>query len=101
MRNDRDNEMTFAGSQRVWPSAGGSLVTDLNQPTCHGCLDKPDRECAACGAPAAVWTEAGDGRHSVAWCAACHDELVAGRPTNAQPLIYMTFAAIVAAVPTR
>jgi hypothetical protein len=97
MRNDRDDETTIVEIQHVWPSSISGAVTDLNQPTCHGCLTKPDSECAACGAPASVWTEAGDGRHSVAWCVACHDELVSGRPANAQALVYLTFAPIVPA----
>lgn len=88
MRNDRDDEMSIVEIQHVWPSSSGAVM-DLNQPTCHGCLQKPDHDCAICGAPATVWTEAGDGRHAVAWCARCHDELLAGRPANAQPLVYL------------
>jgi len=99
MRNDRDDEMTIVEIQRVWPGNASGALMDLNQPTCHGCLDKPDRACASCGAPASVWTEAGDGRHAVAWCAACHNELVAGRPANAQPLVYLT--PLVALTPAR
>ena len=99
MRNDRDDEMTIVEIQRVWPSNASGALMDLNQPTCHGCLEKPDRDCAACGAPASFWTEAGDGRHAVAWCATCHDELVAGRPANAQPLEYLALASTVVAAP--
>lgn len=101
MRQDRDDEMTIIEIRHVWPSGASGAITDLNQPSCHGCLDKPDYECAACGAPASVWTEAGDGRHSVAWCAACHRDLITGRPINAQALVYLTFAPKVPATPAR
>jgi hypothetical protein len=59
------------------------------QSVCQGCRERPDRLCAACGAPASIWTEAGDGRHAVAWCATCHAVLVSGRPANAPPLEYL------------
>ena len=62
---------------------------EVNAVTCHGCLHRPDRECVACGAPASVWTDACDGRHSVAWCATCHALLLSGRPATAAPLIYL------------
>jgi hypothetical protein len=100
MRQDRDDETTIIEIQHAWSSSMSGAFTDLNQPTCHGCLNKPDYECAACGAPASMWTEAGDGRHAVAWCATCHDELVAGRPINAQALIYLTFAPTIPVAPT-
>lgn len=90
-----DSEIEAAASERLW--FGASAATDMSQPTCHGCRERPDRDCAACGAPASVWTEAGDDRHAVAWCAACHAELVCGRPANAQPLTYLPSGAPVTA----
>jgi hypothetical protein len=66
-----------------------TTAADVSQGGCQGCRARPDRACAACGAPASIWTEAGDGRHAVAWCAACHELLLSGRPENAQPLTYL------------
>jgi hypothetical protein len=73
--------------ERAWPSA--SPAADMSHATCQGCRTRPDRECAACGAPASIWTEAGDGRHAVPWCDACHELLLSGRPTSAKPLVYL------------
>ena len=70
-----------------------ALAIEASQAVCAGCLDRPDRECAACGASACVWTGAGDGRHAVAWCAACHALLLSGRPATAAPLVYLTIPA--------
>lgn len=67
-----------------------ALANEASQALCSGCLDRPDPDCAACGAPATVWTEAGDGRHAVAWCAGCHALLLSGRPPAAAPLVYLT-----------
>ncbi len=69
---------------------GGSVVGASSHATCEGCLLRPDRACAVCGAPASVWTDAGDGRHAVAWCAPCHDLLLSGRPASAPPLVYLS-----------
>ncbi len=68
---------------------GGSVVGAPSHAACEGCLLRPDRACAVCGALASVWTEAGDGRHAVAWCAPCHDLLLSGRPASAPPLVYL------------
>lgn len=68
---------------------GESLSGDTQHASCSGCRDRRDRACAACGAPASIWTDAGDGRHAVAWCEACHHLLMSGRPANAQPLVYL------------
>ena len=67
-----------------------ALANEASQALCSGCLDRPDPDCAACGAPATVWTEAGDGRHAVAWCAGCLALLLSGRPPAAAPLVYLT-----------
>jgi hypothetical protein len=77
--------------------AAGPIGEAASQATCQGCLDRPDRACVACGAPATIWTDAGDGRHAVAWCGPCHELLLSGRPSSAQPLIYLEVAAPVGA----
>ena len=75
--------------ERVRKRSEAALANEASQSVCAGCLDRPDRECAACGAPASIWTQAGDGRHAVAWCAACHTLLLSGRPSSAAPLEYL------------
>jgi hypothetical protein len=89
MQQLQDTEMTalFVAPERVAP--GASTAASVGPAECQGCLERPDRLCAACGAPARVWTEAGDRRHAVAWCRACHDALVSQRPPNAPPLVYL------------
>lgn len=90
-RRSEDMEMRPEGHGKTW--LGAITGGEGTQATCLGCLDRPDRACAACGARASMWTEAGDGRHTVAWCAACHELLLSGRPANAQPLVYLNFGA--------
>ena len=85
LRNSQIETMIVA-RDHVAPGAG---TADVSQGGCQGCRARPDRACAACGAPASIWTEAGDGRHAVAWCAACHELLLSGRPETAQPLQYL------------
>jgi hypothetical protein len=56
-------------------------------PTCGGCREVPLTDCAACGAPAVVTTEAGAWRdrdgseasHSAPWCRRCFATLMAVR----------------------
>lgn len=91
MRRSDDMETQTEERGQMW--LGTLAAGESSQVTCHGCLDRPDRDCAACGARASVWTEAGDGRHAVAWCAACHELLLSGRPANAQPLVYLNRSA--------
>lgn len=67
----------------------GANHADTSHATCLECRARPDRACAACGAPARIWTEAGDGRHAVAWCAACHELLLSGRAESAPALVYL------------
>ena len=74
---------------RARKRSAAALANEASQALCSGCLDRPDRECAACGAPASVWTDAGDGRHAVAWCEACHMMLLSGRPAAAAALVYL------------
>ncbi len=83
----RGTETMIVERDRMAP--GASTAADVSQGGCQGCRARPDRACAACGAPTSIWTEAGDGRHAVAWCAACHELLLSVRPENAQPLRYL------------
>lgn len=76
----------FAGAGRA---PAERAPTEIGQHGCTGCRERPDLHCAACGAPASVWTEAGDGRHAVAWCARCLALLLSGRPESAEPLVYL------------
>jgi len=89
---DQREEREFVAS-RGRKRSEAALVNEASQALCSGCLDRPDPDCAACGAPATVWTEAGDARHAVAWCAACHALLLSGRPATAAPLVYLTIPA--------
>lgn len=83
---DQDGQVALVHAHSLF---GESATGDAHQAACAGCRERRDKACAACGARASLWTEAGDGRHAVAWCAACHDLLVSGRPANAQPLAYL------------
>ena len=87
MRKSRRNANSSAksGWGRLFVGPGEIEATIM----CEGCRDRRDLDCAACGAPAAYWTEAGDGKHAVAWCQQCHALLVSGRPENAPPLVYL------------
>lgn len=76
----------FTGASRA---PAERQTPDAGQHGCTGCRERPDRQCAACGAPASVWTEAGDGRHAVPWCVRCHALLLSGRPETADPLVYL------------
>jgi hypothetical protein len=78
--------MLFAGAGRA---PAERPANEAGQHGCTGCLGRPDRLCAACGALASIWTEAGDRRHAVAWCARCHASLMSGRPESAEPLVYL------------
>jgi hypothetical protein len=86
-------DLLFAAYEEARP---GADPAEGGQVGCQGCRQRPDRACAACGALASIWTEAGDGRHAVAWCAACHELLLSGRPANAQPLAYLRESRVVA-----
>lgn len=83
-RDSADAAKTGRPRLFIGPGEGES-----NTIMCEGCRVRRDTMCAACGARASVWTEAGDGKHAVAWCAECHDLLLSGRPANAQPLEYL------------
>ncbi len=89
MKQLQHSEMTalFAMRERVEP--GASTAATVGPAECQGCLDRPDRLCAACGALARIWTDAGDRRQAIAWCLACHEELLSQRPSNAAPLVYL------------
>jgi hypothetical protein len=88
-------ELSFVERTHMQTENGSASDTNhANQAVCQGCLDRPDRLCAACGAPATIWTEAGDGRHAVAWCTACHELLLSGRPSTAEPLVYLSMGRV-------
>jgi hypothetical protein len=89
MKQLRNSQIETTIVTRSHMAAVPGTAADVGQGGCQGCRARPDRACAACGVPASIWTEAGDGRHAVAWCAACHELLLSGRPENAQPLQYL------------
>lgn len=82
----KQTDATVNGGLRLFVRLGEG---ESNAIMCEGCRTRRDTMCAACGARARVWTEAGDGKHAVAWCVACHDLLLSGRPETAQPLNYL------------
>jgi hypothetical protein len=89
MGKARRENAAITGRPRLFGTGGDGESPSI---MCEGCRSRRDMECACCGRRASVWTEAGDGKHAVAWCAACHDLLLSGRPENAQPLAYLPLA---------
>jgi hypothetical protein len=89
MGKSRRENAAITGRPRLF---GGLGEGESNSIMCEGCRLRRDAQCAACGARASVWTEAGDGKHAVAWCARCHGLLLSGRPENAPPLVYLSIA---------
>ena len=86
MAKSRRENAAITGRPRLFGGGGESESPSI---MCEGCRVRRDTNCACCGARASIWTEAGDGKHAVAWCAACHDLLLSGRPENATPLDYL------------
>jgi hypothetical protein len=70
----------------------GGFTTLAHLTVCHcpggaRCLKKPDRECAACGAPTQVVLAAG--AHAMALCHQCLAVALDGRRADQPPLVYL------------